>query len=240
MIIIIPAIDIMAGKCIRLTRGKFETQKIYNENPLEIAKQFEDFGIKRLHLVDLDGSRKKHIINWKVLETLASKTSLAIDFGGGIQSDNDIHIAFDCGASQVNLGSIAVKNRAKVLSWLTVWGVERIILSADVKKKKIAIFGWQEQTDIDLMEFVGRYHDEGIKYLVCTDISRDGVLEGTAIELYQELKETFPKMIIIASGGLTNIVEIEKLIEFQVDGVIIGKAIYEGKIKLKDLKPFLC
>jgi phosphoribosylformimino-5-aminoimidazole carboxamide ribotide isomerase len=240
MITIIPAIDIIEGKCIRLTRGKFETKKIYNENPLEIAKQFEDFGIKRLHLVDLDGSREKRIINWKVLETLAQKTSLMIDFGGGVQSDNDIHIAFECGASQVNLGSIAVKNREKVLSWLSHWGTERIILSADVKEKKIAIFGWQEQTTIDLIEFVDSYKCEGIKYLVCTDISHDGVLEGLAMELYQELKDTFPEMFIIASGGLSSIAEIEQLIDFQLDGVIIGKAIYEGKINLKDLKPFLC
>jgi phosphoribosylformimino-5-aminoimidazole carboxamide ribotide isomerase len=240
MIAIIPAIDIIEGKCIRLTKGRYESKKIYNENPLEVAKKFEDSGLKRLHLVDLDGARNKSITNWRILELISNKTTLKIDMGGGIQSDNDIRIVFECGADQVNLGSIAVKNRKKVLEWLTVWGKEKIILSADVNDKKIAIHGWQEKTEIDLFDFVGRYHEEGIEYLVCTDISKDGMLEGVARDLYQELKETFPKMNIIASGGLTEIGEIEQLAEMGIDGVIIGKAIYEGKIKLEELHLFLC
>lgn len=237
---IIPAIDIIEGKCIRLTRGDFSTRKIYNESPLEVARQFEGNGIGNLHLVDLDGARQKKIVNWRVLEQIAGKTSLKVDFGGGIQSDDDLRIAFECGAAQVNLGSIAVKDRQKVLQWLNARGTEKIILSADVNDRKVAIHGWQEKTGLDLFDFVGRYQEEGVKYLVCTDISRDGMLKGPAIELYRELKETFPDMFIIASGGLTSIGEIEELIEMAVDGVIIGKAIYEGKIKLKELKPFLC
>ena len=240
MITIIPAIDIIEGKCVRLTQGKFELKKIYNENPLEIARQFEDAGIKKLHLVDLDGTRQKKIVNWKVLETVASKTSLSVDFGGGIQSDKDLRIAFECGASQVDLGSISVKNRPMVLNWFTVWGMERIILSADAKDRKIAIHGWQEQTGIGLLDFISGYHKKGIRYLVCTDISRDGMLKGPAFDLYVELKREFPEMFVIASGGISKIGEIKKLNELGIDGVITGKAIYEGKIKIKEFKPFLC
>jgi len=240
MIAIIPAIDVIEGKCIRLTQGKFETKKVYNENPLEVAKRFEDVGLQHLHLVDLDGAREKQIINWRVLETIASRTTLKIDFGGGIQSDDDLRIAFECGAAQVNLGSIAVKDQEKVLGWLKAWGDERIILSADVKEKKIAIHGWQDQTEIDLFDFVKDYHEAGMKYLVCTDISRDGMLEGPAMDLYKELKASFPEMFIIASGGISRLSEIEELDLAGIDGVIIGKAIYEGKIKLQELKPFIC
>jgi len=215
MIAIIPAIDVIEGKCIRLTQGKFETKKVYNENPLEVAKRFEDVGLQRLHLVDLDGAREKQIINWRVLETIASRTTLKIDFGGGIQSDDDLRIAFECGAAQVNLGSIAVKDQEKVLGWLKAWGDERIILSADVKEKKIAIHGWQDQTEIDLFDFVKDYHEAGMKYLVCTDISRDGMLEGPAMDLYKELKASFPEMFIIASGGISRLSEIEGKLNYR-------------------------
>jgi phosphoribosylformimino-5-aminoimidazole carboxamide ribotide isomerase len=240
MITIIPAIDIIEGKCVRLTRGDYDTKKVYNEDPLEVAKRFEGIGIKRLHLVDLDGAKEKKIISWKILEKISGLTCLKIDFGGGIQTDHDLYIAFESGADQVTAGSIAVKNKPIVISWIKKYGQEKIILGADVNKKKIAIHGWTEKTDLDLFDFVEEYHNEGIKYLICTDIAKDGMLTGPSIELYQELKSEFQELFIIASGGISKLEEIEELNSKQIDGVIIGKAIYEGKIKVEELKQFLC
>ena len=240
MITIIPAIDIIDGKCIRLTEGDYSTKKIYNSDPVAVAKQFEDAGIKRLHMVDLDGAKQKKIVNRKVLEKVAQNTSLKIDFGGGLQSDENLKIAFDCGAKQITAGSIAVKYKDLVLNWIEKFGAERIILGSDVRKNKIAISGWQEQTEIDLIPFLRDYIDAGIRYTISTDISRDGVLKGPAFDLYALIKKEFPELYCIASGGISCIDEVKKLDQMNVDGVIIGKAIYENRIRLEELKPFLC
>ena len=240
MITIIPAIDIIEGKCVRLSRGDYDTKKVYNENPLDVAKRFEDTGIERLHLVDLDGAKEKKIINWKILEKISVKTDLKIDFGGGIQTDHDLHIAFENGANQITAGSIAVKNKSLVQSWIKKFSPEKIILGADVNNKKIAIHGWTENTNLDLFAFIDEYQKEGINYLICTDIAKDGMLTGPSIDLYKEIKSQFPQLYIIASGGISNLSDIDDLDSEQINGVIIGKAIYEGTIKLKDLKPFLC
>jgi phosphoribosylformimino-5-aminoimidazole carboxamide ribotide isomerase len=239
MIMIIPAIDIIEGKCVRLTHGDFQTVKVYGENPLDVAKRFEDAGMQRVHLVDLDGAKEKRIINWKILERIASYTSLKIDFGGGIQSDQDIDIAFECGAAQITAGSIAIKNKQLVLSWLYRYGSEKIILGADVQKNKISIHGWTEATEVDLFDFIADYRKEGIQYIICTDISKDGMLTGPSFELYKEIKSRFSELILIASGGISSIDEIENLDRERIDGVIIGMAIYEGKIELEELKRFL-
>lgn len=240
MIKIIPAIDIIDGKCVRLTRGEFQSKKIYNENPLEAAKAYQAIGIKRLHLVDLDGAREKRVINWRVLEEIGSKTSLHIDFGGGIQSQNDIQTAFSCGAEQVTAGSIAVKNPEIALNWLNKYGNKRIILGADVKNGKIAINAWQKQTENDLLAFLDTFHQKGIRFVICTDIAQDGLLKGPSFDLYKMIKERFPKLFLIASGGISSIEDIEKLNQLNIDGVIIGKALYEGNIRLEELKVFLC
>jgi phosphoribosylformimino-5-aminoimidazole carboxamide ribotide isomerase len=239
MIKIIPAIDIIEGKCVRLTRGDYQKVKIYGENPLDVAKKFEDADIQKLHLVDLDGAKERRIINWKILERIASFTSLKIDFGGGIQSDQDIDIAFECGAAQISAGSIAVKNKPLFLSWLYRYGPDKIILGADVHKDKISIHGWTEATDIDLFDFIAEYQKEGIQYIICTDISKDGMLSGPSVKLYKKIKSKFTELFLIASGGISSIYEIEDLDRELIDGVIIGMAIYEGKIKLEELKPFL-
>lgn len=240
MIKIIPAIDIIDGKCVRLTRGEFQSKKIYNENPLEAAKAYQDIGIKRLHLVDLDGAREKRVINWRVLEEIGSKTGLHIDFGGGIQSQKDIQTAFSCGAEQVTAGSIAVKNPEIALSWLNKYGSKRIILGADVKNGKIAINAWQKQTEKDLLDFLDTFQQKGIRFVICTDIAQDGLLKGPSFDLYKMIKERFPKLFLIASGGISSIGDIEKLNQLNIDGVIIGKALYEGNIRLEELKVFLC
>jgi phosphoribosylformimino-5-aminoimidazole carboxamide ribotide isomerase len=238
MITIIPAIDIIEGKCVRLTRGEFQAKKIYNEDPLEVAKKFEDVGIQRLHLVDLDGAKEMEIRNWRVLEKIANKTSLKIDFGGGVQSDDDLKIAFNCGATQVTAGSIAVKDRKKVITWLSKFGNEKIILGADVKDKKIAIHAWREKTELDLLDFIDSYFQEGIRYVICTDISRDGLLEGPTFSLYQTIKEKFPQLYLIASGGISSLREVDELNQLGIEGVIIGKAIYENRIGLEELKKY--
>ncbi|MDN5201716.1 1-(5-phosphoribosyl)-5-[(5-phosphoribosylamino)methylideneamino]imidazole-4-carboxamide isomerase [Fulvivirgaceae bacterium BMA10] len=239
MIEIIPAIDIIDGKCVRLTQGDYDQKKIYNENPLEVAKSFEGAGLKRLHMVDLDGARSKHIVNYKVLETVASNTSLKIDFGGGVKTDDDIKIAFDSGAQQVTGGSIAVKDKPTFKSWLKQYGPEKIILGADVKGDKIAISGWEEEATETLFDFLDEYEKEHIKYAICTDIAKDGLLSGTSIDLYQKIQQKYPTLKLIASGGVTTVKEIEKLNELNTFGVIIGKALYEGKIKLSELTKFL-
>lgn len=231
----IPAIDIIEGKCVRLTQGDYQQKKVYNENPLEVAKQFEGAGIERLHLVDLDGAKASKIINYKVLERIASKTRLKIDFGGGLKSDEDVRIAFESGANQITGGTVAVKMPDLFLSWIEKYGPEKIILGADVKDEKIAISGWQEQSDLELFAFLKDYTAKGIQYVICTDVSKDGMLAGSAVELYTEILNTFPNLKLIASGGITHLEELEQLKEIGCFGAIIGKAIYEGKITLDTL-----
>ncbi|MDG2062702.1 MAG: 1-(5-phosphoribosyl)-5-[(5-phosphoribosylamino)methylideneamino]imidazole-4-carboxamide isomerase [Flavobacteriaceae bacterium] len=235
---IIPAIDIIEGKCVRLSKGDYETKKIYNESPLEVAKTFEDYGIKYLHLVDLDGAKSKHIVNYKVLETLALKTSLKIDFGGGLKSDTDLKIAFENGASQITGGSIAVKSPETFVSWIEAYGSKKIILGADVKGIQIATDGWLETSDQTLFEFVKHYQTKGVEYVICTDISKDGMMEGPAVDLYKNiLAKTEVKLI--ASGGISKIEELPKLQQLGCEGIIIGKAIYENRISLKQLEKFI-
>jgi len=245
---IIPAIDIIDGKCVRLSKGDYSTKKIYNENPLEIAKQFEAHGIKYLHLVDLDGAKSKHIINHKILEEIALQTSLKIDFGGGLKTENDLKIAFECGANQITGGSIAIKNPETFKNWLKKFGCEKIILGADAKDEKVAISGWTENSNEDLIPFIKKYVEEGISYVICTDISRDGMLQGPSFELYQKILESIemsgraqsrPTLKLIASGGISTFEELPKLAEIGCEGVIIGKAIYENRIRLKQLENYI-
>lgn len=235
MIEIIPAIDIIDGKCVRLSQGDYNEKKIYNEDPLEVAKMFEDAGIKRLHLVDLDGAKAKHIVNTTVLETIASNTKLVIDFGGGVQSHKDIEIAFNSGASMITGGSIAVRYRELFTSWIKKFGNDRIILGADCKDHKIAVSGWQEATSLDIIDFIEDYTKEGISKVVCTDISKDGMLQGPSIELYKEILASFPQLYLIASGGVSCFQDILDLESAGVPAVILGKAIYENKVTLKEL-----
>ena len=230
---IIPAIDIINGKCVRLTKGDYTTQIIYNENPLEVAKEFEANGIQFLHLVDLDGAKSKHIVNHKVLYEIASKTKLKIDFGGGLKSNEDLIIAFENGASQITGGSIATNNPALFLEWLTIYGADKIILGADCKNRKIATQGWLKSSESDVVDFISGYEQKGIKYVICTDIEKDGMLQGPSNDLYKEvLVKTRVKLI--ASGGVTSIQDLEKLKIIGCEGAIIGKAIYENKITLKE------
>jgi phosphoribosylformimino-5-aminoimidazole carboxamide ribotide isomerase len=232
---IIPAIDIIDGKCVRLTHGDFNQKKIYNENPLEVAKQFEDAGVRRLHLVDLDGAKAGIVKNWKVLESIAGKTSLVIDFGGGVKTEKDVRIVLDSGAAFVTVGSIAVKDEPLFSSWLTTIGAEKFLLGADVKNEKIKVSGWLEQTDIWIYDFIENYQAKGITRIFCTDVSKDGAMEGPSLVLYKNIVERFPTLHFIASGGVSNIDDVYALQEAGCSGVIIGKAIYEGKLSLKDL-----
>ena len=238
MIEIIPAIDLIEGKCVRLTQGDYAQKKIYNENPLEVARMFADAGISRLHLVDLDGAKAQHIVNHKVLEKITTKTNLIVDFGGGLKSDDDLRIAFECGASMITGGSIAVKNPLVFTRWIQKYGPERIILGADVKNEKIAESGWTENTDIELIPFLDEYRKKGISKIICTDISKDGMLEGPSTELYTEILRCLPDAYLIASGGVSSLRDIELLEEAGIPAVIFGKAIYEGRIRLKDLSRF--
>jgi phosphoribosylformimino-5-aminoimidazole carboxamide ribotide isomerase len=231
---IIPAIDIIGGKCVRLSKGDYSTKKIYNESPLEVAKEFEANGIQFIHVVDLDGAKSNHIVNVKVLHEIATKTNLKIDFGGGLKNNEDLKIAFENGASQITGGSIAVKNQDLFLEWLAIYGSDKIILGADCIDRKIATHGWLETSELDVVDFILNFQGNGIQYVICTDISKDGMLEGTSNDLYAEIiKKT--KIKLIASGGVTSIADVEKLIEMGCEGAIIGKAIYEQKITLKDL-----
>ncbi|HJV78235.1 MAG TPA: 1-(5-phosphoribosyl)-5-[(5-phosphoribosylamino)methylideneamino]imidazole-4-carboxamide isomerase [Paludibacter sp.] len=239
MIEIIPAIDLIDGKCVRLSQGDYTQKTVYNENPLEVAKMFADAGIRRLHLVDLDGAKAHHIVNHKVLERITSGTDLVVDFGGGLKSDDDLRIAFESGASMVTGGSIAVKNPDIFSSWISQFGGEKIILGADVKDEKIAVGGWLETTELDLMPFIKKYMQQGISKVICTDISKDGMLQGPAIELYKKMLAERPDMYLIASGGVSSIRDIELLHEAAVPAVITGKAIYEGRIKLNELSKFI-
>ncbi|WP_108822483.1 1-(5-phosphoribosyl)-5-[(5-phosphoribosylamino)methylideneamino]imidazole-4-carboxamide isomerase [Dysgonomonas sp. Marseille-P4361] len=235
MIEIIPAIDIIDGKCVRLSQGDYNEKKVYNEDPLEVAKMFEDAGIKRLHLVDLDGAKAKHIVNTSVLEKIATNTKLIIDFGGGVQSDKDIEIAFNAGASMVTGGSIAVRNRELFSGWIDKFGNDRIILGADCKDHKIAVSGWQEATSLDILDFIQDYTQKGITKVVCTDISKDGMLQGPSIDLYKEILSSFPELYLIASGGVSCFQDILDLESAGVPAVILGKAIYENRVTLKEL-----
>ena len=235
MIEIIPAIDLIDGKCVRLSQGDYAQKIVYNENPLEVAKMFADAGIRRLHLVDLDGAKAHHIVNHKVLEKITGSTNLTVDFGGGLKSDDDLRIAFECGASMVTGGSIAVRDPEIFTSWIIKFGGEKIILGADVKEEKIAVGGWLETTKLDLMPFIDNYMSLGINKVICTDISKDGMLQGTAIELYKKMLALQPTLYLIASGGVSSMKDIELLHEAFIPAVIIGKAIYEGRIKLDEL-----
>lgn len=232
---IIPAIDIIDGKCVRLTQGDYAQKTVYNEDPLEVAKAFADAGVTRLHLVDLDGAKAKHIVNYKVLERIATRTDLHIDFGGGLKQDEDLRIAFESGAAQITGGTVAVKNPDRFLAWLERFGAERIILGADVKNGKIAVSGWQEESQEELLPFLERYLAAGVRYAICTDVSKDGLLQGSALDLYAQIRERFPDLQLIASGGVTEVEEVERLREIGCFGAIIGKAIYEGRIQLRDL-----
>ena len=236
---IIPAIDIIDGKCVRLAQGDYGKKTVYNENPLEVAFMLESAGVRRLHLVDLDGAKAKHIVNHKVLETIAKKTGLVIDFGGGLKSDNDLKIAFNSGAAMVTGGSIAVKEKDTFLRWFEKYGSEKIILGADAKDGKIAVGGWLETTELPVVDFISEFHEEGIKKVISTDISRDGMLSGPAFELYSEIMKALPEIGIIASGGISSIDDILKLNEMGVPGVITGKAIYENKITLKEIEKYI-
>ncbi len=231
---IIPAIDIINGKCVRLTKGDYATQKIYSESPLEVAKRFEDFGIKYLHVVDLDGARSNKIINHTILHSIASKTNLKIDFGGGLRSTADVEIAFENGADQITAGSIAVKNEALVLEWIAKYRTQKIILGADCLDKKIATNSWLENTELKVIDFIKKYTERDVQTVICTDIARDGMLEGPSFDLYREiLNET--KVNLIASGGISSLKDLIALKALGCEGAIIGKAIYEGKINLEDL-----
>lgn len=232
---VIPAIDIIDGKCVRLTQGDYAQKTVYSSNPVEVAKQFEGAGLKKLHLVDLDGAKSKHIVNHKVLAAITNQTNLQVDFGGGIKSDNDIHIAFSSGAYQVTLGSLAVQNRELVLQWLKKYGVEKIILGADVKNEVVAISGWQQSSNISLFDLLEEYVQHGIRYVICTDIARDGMLEGPAFELYGKILQRFNNLQLIASGGVSSLEDLERLKQTGVYGAITGKALYENKILLTDL-----
>ncbi len=236
---LIPAIDIIDGKCVRLSKGDYNTKKIYNENPLEIAKQFEDHGIEHLHLVDLDGAKASHIVNHKVLETIATKTNLKIDFGGGLKTDEDLRIAFESGAGQITGGSIAVKNPDVFKSWLSKFGADKIILGADANNEKIAISGWQEESEEELIPFVKNYIAQGVSYVICTDIAKDGMLQGPSFGLYKKMLAELDGVKLIASGGISKFEELPKLAELGCEGTIIGKAIYENKISLKQLEDYI-
>jgi phosphoribosylformimino-5-aminoimidazole carboxamide ribotide isomerase len=236
---IIPAIDIIGGKCVRLSKGDYSTKIIYNENPLEVAKMFEAHGIKYLHLVDLDGAKSSKIVNHKILEQIASKTTLKIDFGGGLKSDADLKIAFESGANQITGGSIAVKNREIFEKWIADYGDEKIILGADANNEKVAVSGWLEDSNEDLVPFIKNYQSKGIQYVICTDIAKDGMLEGPSFELYKKIISEVNGIKLIASGGISTFAELPKLAEMGCEGTIIGKAIYEHKISMKELENFI-
>ncbi|TAJ66157.1 MAG: 1-(5-phosphoribosyl)-5-[(5-phosphoribosylamino)methylideneamino]imidazole-4-carboxamide isomerase [Chitinophagaceae bacterium] len=235
---IIPAIDIIDGKCVRLTQGDYDQKTIYHSNPLEVARQFEDAGLQRLHLVDLDGAKAGAIKNWKVLEAITEATSLVVDFGGGIKTEEDLKVVFHSGAAFATIGSLAVKNETLFVEWLQKYGAEKFLLGADVKGEKIAVGGWLETTDIDIYAFIEKYMGYGISQLFCTDVSKDGKLEGPSLELYQHIIHRFPELIFIASGGVATLEDLEELKLIGCCGAIVGKAIYENRITLTELINF--
>lgn len=232
---IIPAIDIIDGKCVRLSQGDYAQKTVYNENPLEVAKQFEDAGLRYLHLVDLDGAKARKVINWKVLETIVTNTALKVDFGGGLRTTEDVRKVLQCGAAQITAGSIAVSDRDTVLQWLTEFGAERIILGADAKNGRIATHGWLDDSGLDVLRFIDDYHRAGIRYVVCTDIAKDGMLQGPSTELYQRIIAANKDVSLIASGGVSSIEDLQELKAAGLEAAIVGKAIYEGRITLKEL-----
>lgn len=236
---IIPAIDIIDGKCVRLSQGDYQQKTIYNENPLEVAMMFEAAGLKRLHLVDLDGAKAHHIVNQKVLENIASNTNLIIDFGGGLKSDEDLKIAFDSGASMVTGGSIAVKSPEIFLRWIEKFGADKIILGADAKNEMIAVAGWQENTVTDIFSFINNWYSKGIRKIISTDISRDGMLQGAATDLYKKIINSVPGTYLIASGGVSSMADILELQDAGIPAVITGKAIYEGRITMEEIRKFI-
>lgn len=236
---IIPAIDIIGGKCVRLTQGDYSQQKVYNEHPLEVAKEFEALGVRRLHLVDLDGAKKGAVVNWKVLENIAGKTSLVTDFGGGIKTDKDLEIVYECGAALATIGSVAVKSPELFFSWVERYGADKIFLGADVKDEKLAVGGWLETTDLSVFDFLADNISRGVHNIFCTDIAKDGLLAGPSTELYKKIIALFSGINFVASGGVSHIGDVAALQEIGCSGVIIGKAIYEGKISTAELKSFL-
>jgi phosphoribosylformimino-5-aminoimidazole carboxamide ribotide isomerase len=236
---IIPAIDIIGGKCVRLTQGDFSQTTVYNQQPVEVAKQFEDAGLKRLHLVDLEGAKAGAVKNWKVLEVIASKTGLIIDFGGGVKTEKDVSIVLNSGASFVSVGSIAVTDEVEFLAWVEKYGPQKFLLGADVKDEKIMINGWTSETDILIHDFIENYQKKGITQIFCTDVSRDGLLQGPSTALYKTIIEKFPDLFFITSGGVSSMDDIYKLQEVGCKAVIIGKAIYEQRIKLSELEEYI-
>lgn len=236
---IIPAIDIIDGKCVRLTQGDYAQKTIYNENPLEVAQEFESIGVTRLHLVDLDGAKLGKVVNYKVLEKIARKTKLSIDFGGGIKTDDDIETVFNYGADLATIGSIAVKNKDLFFSWIKKYGAEKIFLGADVKNEKIVVGGWLETTNVSIYDFIEENLKEGIKHVFCTDISKDGLLQGPSIDLYKNMMTKFPQLNLTASGGVSQLNDLNELKNIGCSGAIVGKAIYEGRITMDELKTFL-
>ena len=239
MIELIPAIDIIDGKCVRLSQGDYNSKKVYNENPVEVAKELEAHGIRRLHVVDLDGAASHHVVNYRTLEQIASRTSLVIDFGGGVKSDEDLVIAFESGAQMVTGGSIAVKNPERFCHWLQTYGSERIILGADVKDRRIAVNGWKDESACELFPFLEDYVGKGIRKVICTDINCDGMLQGPSISLYKEMLEAHPDLYLIASGGVGSTEDIRQLEATGISAVIFGKALYEGRITFKELEAFM-
>jgi phosphoribosylformimino-5-aminoimidazole carboxamide ribotide isomerase len=233
---LIPAIDIIDGKCVRLTQGDYAQKTVYNDDPLEVAKQFEDAGLKRLHLVDLDGAKAGKVTNRKVLESIAKNTSMVIDFGGGIKTEQDLEQVFNAGAALATIGSLAVKNEALFSQWLEKYGADRFLLGADVKNEKIAVGGWLETTDVDVIDFIGKYVRKGISQVFCTDVSKDGKLEGPSVDLYKNIIAAFPDLYFIASGGVSSIADLEELKNIGCKGAIVGKAIYEQRISLAELQ----
>ena len=232
----IPAIDVIGGKCVRLAQGKYESKKVYADDPLDVAKAFEAHGIRRLHVVDLDGAASHHIVNYRTLERLATHTSLVIDFGGGVKSDDDLRIAFECGAQLVTGGSIAVKEPDVFCHWLQTYGPERIILGADVKEGRIAVNGWQEESACELFSFLGDYLSRGVTQAICTDVGRDGMLQGPSVDLYREILRQHPALYLVASGGVGSLHDVEALEAAGIPAVIIGKAYYEGRITLEEME----
>jgi phosphoribosylformimino-5-aminoimidazole carboxamide ribotide isomerase len=235
---IFPAIDIIDGKCVRLTQGDYEQKKIYNEDPLAVAQQFEEAGIKQLHVVDLDGAKAGHVVNWKTLELLAKRTSLTLDVGGGIKTREEATKLFETGVSQINIGSMAVKNPEVLKQWLHEFGPERIILSADVRNEHIAINGWQDNSTLHIVSFVQQFLEDGLRYVTCTDIATDGMLTGPNVLLYKKIRQQFPSLHLIASGGVSALNDLRDLEKIGVYGAIVGKAIYETKISLSELKDY--
>lgn len=236
---IIPAIDVIDGKCVRLTQGDYSQKKVYNQDPLEEALRFEDAGIQYLHLVDLDGARSGGVINYAVLEKIANRTSLKIDFGGGVKTDEDLKRVLDCGARQVTGGSIAVRSPERFTAWLTQYGPDRVILGADARNGKIAIQGWEEESTVKVLPFIADYAQKGVRYVICTDIAKDGMLEGPSVDLYQEIVSELPEINLIASGGVSDMEDLYRLKAVGCEGVIIGKAFYEKKIQLKEIEKYL-